>query len=113
MMTPMTRVYFGFPAQDLPPDTRIGEVSITYEDETRDDCSLVFSNNSMDKLTVPVPGSGGPPSYDNQTLLFTKKPDGGFVLSLGSAADKAAWKKASLAIEGYKKMSSGRQWGVL
>lgn len=112
MLTPMTRVYFGFPARDVAPDTAIGYVSITYQDHTRDDCSLVFSNNSMDKLTVPVPGSGGPPSYDNQNLLFTRQPDGTFVLSLGSKTDKSAWKNASIGVDGYRKMTSGRQWGV-
>jgi HKD family nuclease len=112
MLTPMTRVFFGFPARDLLRDTLIGRVAITYGAQTRDDCSLVFSNNSMDKLTLPVPGSGGPPNYDGANLLFTKQIDGSFLLALGSSAQKDAWVRASRAIEGHRSMTSGRQWGV-
>lgn len=112
MLTPMTRVFFGFPTSDLPRDTTIGNVAITYADQTRDDCSLVFSNNSMDKLTLPVPGSGGPPAYDQKNLLFEKQSDGSFVLRLGTAIEKGRWVKASQSIGGHRKMTSGREWGV-
>lgn len=113
MLTPMSRVYFGYPADDLRPNTQIGQVSITYCGQTRPDCSLVFSDNSMDKLTLPIPGSGGPPEYDQKNLLFAKRPDGSVVLSVGSGRDKTAWIRRSRAIGADRRMSrSGRQWGV-
>lgn len=112
MLTPMTRVFFGFPARDVPRDTAIGMVAIRYAAQTRDDCSLVFSNNSMDKLTLPVPDSGGPSDYDHTNLLFEKRSDGTFVLKLGTANEKGRWVKTSQSIGGHRKMTSGRQWGV-
>ncbi len=112
MLTPMTRVFFGFPARDLARDTLIGQVAITYEEQTRNDCSLVFSNNSMDKLTLPVPGSGGPHRYDGKNLLFVRQNDGSFRLTLGTSVEKAGWLRASLGVGGRRRMTSGRQWGV-
>ena len=112
MLTPMTRVFFGFDASDVQKDTAIGDVTITYGNQTRPDCSLVFSNNAMDKLTLPVPDNGGPASYDGKNILIEKRSDGGFVLTLGAHSDKNRWIKRSQAIEGYRRMSSGRQWGV-
>jgi len=66
----------------------------------------------MDKLTLPIPDSGGPPSYDKKDLLFTRQSDGGFVLSLGTADNKKDWVRSSQAISGHRRMTSGRQWGV-
>jgi len=112
MMTPMTRVFFGFPPRDLPKDTPIGNVAITYAGQTRTDCSLVFSNNSMDKLTLPVPNDGGPSTYDQKNLLFEKQSDGTFVLTLGTNTTKARWVRASKLAGGHRVMTSGREWGV-
>lgn len=112
MLTPMSRVFFGFPANDVPTDTKIGEVRITYRGRTRADCSLRFSNNSMDVLTLPVPGDGGPSTYDQKDLLFEKNANGGFTLRIGTSKEKQAWIRKSRAVEGYHRMTSGRQWGV-
>lgn len=112
MLTPMSRVFFGFQARDLDPNTTLGDVAISFHGGTRPDCSLRFSDNSMDVLTLPVPGDGGPSAYDQQNLIFEKQPDGSFTLELGSAKDKAFWIKQSKLINGYHRMTSGRQWGV-
>ena len=115
MMTPMSRVFFGFPATDSEPDTSIGHVRIRYDARTREDCSLRFSNNSMDVLTLPVPESEGPDKYDQEVLLFTETFDARgriFELSLGTAASIRKWREKSERIDALVRMTSGRQWGV-
>ena len=112
MLSPMTRVFFGFPAKDVATDTHIGNVKIRYGRTVRENCSLRYSNNSMDVLGLPIPGEEGPPEYDNKVLLFTREPDGLFVLKVGSPADVRSWPKRSDRIDGSAEMTSGRQWGV-
>jgi len=112
MLTPMTRVFFGFQARDLTPNSTLGDVSITFDGGTRPDCSLRFSDNSMDVLTLPVPGDGGPSAYDQRNLIFEKNSNNTYFLTLGTARNQADWIKASKAINGYHRMTSGRQWGV-
>lgn len=58
MMSPMTRVFFGFPAIDLPTNTFVGDVRVKYSGYASN-CPLRFSDNSMDVPSLPVPGSGG------------------------------------------------------
>lgn len=112
MLKRNTRVYFGFPARDLDPDTAVGHVAIEYDGNTRDDCSLRFSNNSMDVLTLPVPGTEGPAAYDQKAIHFERIGVRQFRLVLGLPKDVTRWKKQSEAIGGHFRMSSGREWGV-
>ena len=112
MMSPFTRVFFGYPARDLSPDSRVGDVTIRFKNRTRDDCSIRFSNNSMDVLTLPVPDAGGPPRYDRTVLLFAKHPHRKFVLSLGSRVQAQEWRRLSGAKDACYAMTSGRRWGV-
>lgn len=115
MMTPMTRVFFGFPAADLSTDTAIGHVPIRYLTTVSASRSLRFSNNSMDVLSLPVPGAGGPSSYDFQSLLFTRKVEKGttiFELSIGSKTQRKSWEAKSKKAGGHFQMQSGREWGV-
>lgn len=116
MLSPMMRVFFGFPARDLARDTFIGDVSIQYRAHRRNDCSLRFSNNSMDVLTLPLPGTEeGPPAYDQETLLFEKEAERRglrFVLRLGTPGERNRWRQRSQRVDGHYRMSSGREWGV-
>ena len=115
MLSPMSRVFFGFPTQDLPTDSAIGSVAIRYSGHTRWDCPLRYSNNAMDVLTLPVPGSGGPSAYDQETLLFRQTQDGGrivFEMTLGTVTQKRSWRRQSRSAVGAFTMSSGRRWGV-
>lgn len=112
MMSPMTRVFFGFDARDLDPDTTVGDVAVQYGNYVRSDCSLRFSNNSMDVLTLPVPGAGGPVKYDQEVLHFEKRPNNVFLLTLGSAQQARTWLQQSQRVGGLFTMTSGRQWGV-
>ncbi len=112
MLKRNTRVYFGFQASELEPDTAIGSVAIRYDVIERTDCSLRFSNNSMDVLTLPIPGDGGPDKYDREVLLFRRIGVRRFGLSLAHAGDVRYWKRESRRIDGIFQMTSGRRWGV-
>lgn len=113
MMKRLSRVFFGVPATDVPQNSPLTRVNIFYGGVPKDDCSLTFSDNGMDKLTLPLPGAGGPPSYDGKTLLFTRLKAGVFQLDLGTAAQKRDWIRKSKAIAAKHKMpAQGRRWGV-
>ena len=115
MLSALTRVFFGFPATEVPRDTLIGHARIEFQGHERTDCSLRFSNNSMDVLTLPIPGTEGPPRYDGETLLFEQVVDSvgvKYMLRIGSALDRRAWRHQSRRISGDFKMTSGREWGV-
>jgi len=112
MMKRLSRVYFGFNSNAVPENTAIGNVSMYFNQGATEEYSLTYSDNKMDKLVLPIPGSDGPPAYDNKCLLFTKVRPRLFRLMLGSQSDRATWLKNSKAIDGAFKMGSGRQWGV-
>ena len=115
MMSPFTRVYFGYPPDEVPRDTRVGYVAIRYGQTIRDNFSLRYSNNAMDVLSLPIPGEEGPDKYDGQVLLFSRKVERGaiaFHVRLGTTRDAAHWRRLSNRIGGLVTMTSGRRWGV-
>lgn len=114
MMKRLARVFFGFSPTKLPENSQIGDVEIKVNGVDCGKFSLTYSDNTMEKLVLPIPGPGlGTfPSYDNKFLLFKRWRPGGFELSLGSNAMKNQWRKKSSAIDGIFKMTSGREWGV-
>lgn len=115
MLSAMTRVFFGFPATDVPRDTLLGHVTIRYGSNVKDDYSMRFSNNSMDVLSLPIPGAEGPPRYDQQLLRFERISQGLatiFNLVVGPQAEGKRWQSRSQAIGGAFQMTSGRRWGV-
>jgi HKD family nuclease len=112
MMKRLSRVFFGFISIDLPKNTQIGNVRISFNAGNFDNYSMTYSDNNMDKLNLPIPGAGGPVAYDGQLLIFRQLGPREFDLTLGTPADKANWLKRSRAIDGAFKMTSGREWGV-
>ena len=112
MMKRNSRVFFGFQARDLNRDTTVGRIAVTYAGRTRGDCSLRFSNNSMDVLTLPIPGDGGPETYDQQTLCFRRTGVRCFELTVATPRDVQAWRRKSESIGGSFQMVGGRRWGV-
>lgn len=112
MLKRNSRVFFGFQARELPTDSAIGQVAIRYGNAERDDCSLRFSNNSMDVLTLPIPGQGGPPAYDQKTLLFTRIGVRRYRLELAQNGDVAQWRRRSRTIDAAFSIKGGREWGV-
>lgn len=112
MMKRLSRVFFGYDPTTIPKDTIIGSVDISYSGGLVAPYTLSFSNNGMDKLNLPLPGTVGPPAYDNQFLLFREVGPRLFDLTIGTKADKAVWVKNSKTIGADFKMSQGREWGA-
>jgi HKD family nuclease len=112
MMKRLSRVFFGFDSGMVPENTLLGNVSMRFNGGPLAAYSITYSDNQMDKLSLPIPGNGGPPSYDNEYLLFREETPMVFDLVIGTPADKALWAKKSKAIDGAFKMTSGREWGV-
>lgn len=79
MMRALTRVFFGFSEVVVPKQTPIGSVEISFNNVVTPDLSLEFAHNGMDRLNLPRPSAGGPSSYDQQTLVFRKRPIAGQV----------------------------------
>jgi HKD family nuclease len=112
MMKRLSRVFFGFEPTALAKDSPIGHVTIAFDKSSGAEYSLTFSNNGMDKLVLPIPGSGNgtPESYDNKYLLFERIRPRQFELTLAQTA--VAWRTRSDRIGGSFTMSQGREWGV-
>lgn len=112
MMKRMTRVFFGIPPIDVPRDTLLGRFEIAYAAGDPKECTLSFSNNNMDKLTLPIPDDGGPATYDQTIILLERVHPNKFHLTLAAGGDKQRWRNKSKAINGHFKMNGGREWGV-
>jgi HKD family nuclease len=112
MMKRLSRVFFGYDPTAVPENTVIGGVDVSYSGGAVAAYTLSYSDNKMDKLNLPIPGTVGPVAYDNQYLLFQEVGPHLFNLTIGTKADKAVWAKKSKAIDAAFKMSSGREWGV-
>jgi HKD family nuclease len=113
MMKRLSRVFFGFNPTAVHENTHIGDVDIYFDKGALAQYSLTYSDNKMDKLVLPIPGSDGPKSYDGECLLFRRMTPNVFRLTLGSRSERATWLKSSKAIDGAFKMKSGsREWGV-
>jgi hypothetical protein len=112
MMKRLSRVFFGFDPTAIPENSLIGHIHMNFNGGAADQYSLTYSDNKMDKLTLPIPGGLGPAAYDQKWLLFQRMTPGAFHLTLGSDSDRAKWFKRSSSIDGAFKMSSGREWGV-
>lgn len=112
MMKRLTRVFFGFEQTAIPENTVLGSVNMCFDSGAMGQYTLSYSDNKMDKLNLPTPDIDGPPSYDNQYLLFQRIAPKEFKLTLGTKVDRATWLKRSTAIDGAFKLKSGREWGM-
>jgi len=115
MMRAMTRVFFGVSATVVPVKTPLGSIDIRYGGTIFPNETLVFAHHGMDRLNLPHPGPGGPPAYDQKTLVFRKAPYEGriiYVLSFAETrAQKADLRKASAAVDLDLVMPGGRRFG--
>lgn len=107
-----SRVFFGFSAKDVPRNTSLGSIDIIFGGQTAK-CNMRYGNNQMDKLNLPVPRNPGPPTYQNTTLMFTKKGKSNFELDVGTRARSRIWKVISQRQGTFYKMASGREFGVI
>lgn len=116
-MSALTRVFFGVPADEVPRNSALVTVTIEHaRDQTTSTAAPIrFADNSMDVITLPVPVSPWPASYDDQVLLFTKVTRGNalhYVLTVRSDAGARTWRNASKKQGTIFSMRSGRRWGV-
>jgi HKD family nuclease len=113
-----TRVFFGFPARDLPPNSAIGGVDIVVGSAVHPDRHLRYGDNQMDKLDLPVPGYRAPADYRNETLLFTRMVAKGgkvrYQLKLARHGERTQWRSKSRRASTLFKFggASNREFGV-
>jgi HKD family nuclease len=112
MMKRLTRVFFGFDATSISKNSPIGSILLSFNGSLFYSYPLTYSDNAMDKLVLPMPGTDGPDSYDGELLLFEQVGLNRFRLSLGTTQDRSDWLRRSRLVGGAFTMSSGRQWGV-
>jgi hypothetical protein len=117
MMSPMTRVFFGRSARRVDVNHALGNVPVRHAATgTVEMRPLRFSDNSMDVLTLPVPGAPPwPTSYDQTCLLFSKVSVGRdlhYEMRVVSGRDKRRYRTLSQAQTSAYRMTSGREWGV-
>ncbi len=91
----MTRVFFGAPAVEVQRNSNLGEFAIRFGSFQKD-CPLRFADNAMDVLTLPIPGTEGPASYDQEVLCFTRRGQKGW----HRFRARARYSSESQAVEG-------------
>lgn len=111
MMKRMTRVFFGMQALDVPINTTLAVLSVSLAGGPAEDRALSFSDNNMDKITLPVPDAVVG-SYNTETLHFERLGGGRFNLNVMTNAQKRAAKAKSTSIGASFVMNGGREWGV-
>lgn len=113
MMKRLSRVFFGYDPIAVQKNTAIGNVELSYNGGPFAGYTLSYSDNKMDKLNLPMPGTIGPAEYDKNFLLFREVSPHRFDMTVGTKADKAGWVAKSKAIGANFQMSvGGREWGV-
>lgn len=109
------RVFFGFPATDVVRNTVLGELLERCEGFQEVTRTMRFGNNQMDKLNLPLPGNGGPATYDNSILMFEKqgaRADGLRRFSVVVGDGRVLWRRGCQPLyEGA--MHGGRRFGLL
>jgi len=110
-LTRGTRVFFGFSAETVPKNTTLGTVVLQYESHTPFESTVRFSDNSMDKINLPVPDAEGPPDYDNSYVHFERVKADRFRVSLAEKGDHEKWREKSERQGMLCKFSGGREYG--
>jgi hypothetical protein len=101
--------YFGLNASaDLPLNSVIGEINFIPPLNGQVVRNLRLGNNSMEKITLPIPERHGFDIYDGKVLVFMRS-DAGFFVSALEAADFEASFGDRLA--SVMRMGSGRRYG--
>jgi hypothetical protein len=106
-----TRAFFGFSGRRVAQNTMLGSVRIRFGPHLSP-TNMRFANNKMDRLNLPLPGESGPNSYDDEWLLFDRRPDGSFTMTLLDPQQVRAAKRRSREQGSLFKMRSGREYGV-
>jgi hypothetical protein len=117
MMSALMRVFFGAKATEVNQNTAVARPTIEHPTQpgVTVNAPIRFSDNSMDVISLPVPESPWPSSYDDMTLLFTKVARGSslhYILTVRTRSGSKRWRAASSAQGTSYTMRSGRQWGI-
>lgn len=101
--------YFGLQSSnDLPLNSTIGEINFVTPTSGPVARNLRLGNNSMEKITLPIPETHGFDIYDGKVLVF-RRSGGNFSLSALEAADFEASFGDRLST--VMMMGSGRRYG--
>lgn len=101
--------YFGMnPPDDLPLNTIIGSINFITPANGPVERNLRLGNNSMEKITLPIPEQHGFDIYDGKVLVF-RRSDEAFVLNALEPTDFEATFGDRLT--SVVMMSSGRRYG--
>lgn len=103
--------YFGFDApEDQAKNSVIGAVTMLTAVGEPTTNNLRFGNNSMEKISLPIPETHGFANYDGKILVFERQ-GGEFVLHALEADDFDAAFGSRIA--NVHAMGSGRQYGIV
>jgi hypothetical protein len=103
--------YFGFDVpDDLAKNSVIGAVTMVTAIGDPTTRNLRFANNSMEKISLPIPETHGFENYDGKILVFERQGDA-FVLHALEADDFDAAFGSRIA--NVHSMGSGRQYGII
>lgn len=112
-----SRVFFGFPANNVPRNTVLGYVEMQIPGFAPVTRSVRFGDNYMDKVNLPIPGRDGPPSYEHAYLIFDRDGVGasGLARFRLSVTDQAGLNRRKRAATNYEDlvMGGGRPYGLL
>lgn len=101
--------YFGInAANDLQPNTFMGEITFLTPSGERDRKHLRFGNNGMEKITLPYPEEHGFDIYDGKVLVFQRSDDGFRINALEAAEFEAAFGDRLSVV---RSMRGGRRYG--
>jgi hypothetical protein len=101
--------YFGLnPPDDLPLNSTIGSIKFVTPTNGPVERNLRLGNNSMEKITLPIPETHGFDIYDGKVLVFRRLGES-FVLNALEAADFEATFGDRLST--VMAMGSGRRYG--
>jgi len=101
--------YFGMnPPENLPLNSTIGAINFITPTSGPVERNLRLGNNSMEKITLPIPETHGFDIYDGKVLVF-RRSDDSFVLNALEATDFEATFGDRLA--SVMMMGSGRRYG--
>ncbi len=107
-----TRVYFGFPPDAVATNTVLGQIQITYGGKERQQRSVKFGDNAMDKVNLPIPGDFGPETYDGSVLHFERTGNKQFLLTMRTLLGAKPWiSKSKQQDLHYTLGVGGRQFG--
>jgi HKD family nuclease len=116
MMKNFTRVFFGFPGDQVPKQTHIGSVTIRFQGTDSPSLSLEFAHNGMDRLNLPKPGlPTGPPLYDGRTFVFEKLLDRGRIIyelrNVSTVEKQTLLKQSANEQTSFEMSNGGRKFG--